>query len=143
MFILDTNVVSELRKARHGKADKAVTAWANSIRHELLFLSAITIFELEMGILLAQRRDPPQAAIFRLWLTDYVLPAFAGRILEIDAAVAQCSAALHVPDPRSYRDAFIAGTAIAHGMSVVTRNTGDFASAGVRLINPWSFDGSL
>lgn len=127
---------------RHGKADRAVAAWATTSREVELFLSSITIFELEMGLLLTQRRDPPQAAVFRTWLNDYVLPTFTGRILALDNNAARRSAALHVPNPRSYRDALIAGTALLHDMTVVTRNVADFASTGVRMLNPWSFDGS-
>lgn len=138
MFVLDTNVVSELRKAKAGKADKNVTAWAASVPTVSLYLSAITILELETGVLLAERRDPVQGALLRTWLTNHVLPAFAGRVLAIDTAVAQRCAGLHVPDPRADRDAIIAATALVHGMTVVTRNVADFAPTGVRLVNPWS-----
>lgn len=138
MFVLDTNVVAELRKAKAGKADKNVTAWAASVPTVSLYLSAITILELETGVLLAERRDPVQGALLRTWLTNHVLPAFAGRVLAIDTAVAQRCAGLHVPDPRADRDAIIAATALVHGMTVVTRNVADFAPTGVRLVNPWS-----
>lgn len=138
MFVLDTNVVSELRKAKAGKADKNVTAWAASVPTVSLYLSAITILELETGVLLAERRDPVQGALLRTWLTNHVLPAFAGRVLAIDTAVAQRCAGMHVPDPRTDRDAIIAATALVHGMTVVTRNVADFAPTGVRLVNPWS-----
>lgn len=138
MFVLDTNVVSELRKAKAGKADKNLTAWAASVPTVSLYLSAITILELETGVLLAERRDPVQGALLRTWLTNHVLPAFAGRVLAIDTAVAQRCAGLHVPAPRADRDAIIAATALVHGMTVVTRNVADFAPTGVRLVNPWS-----
>lgn len=137
MFILDTNVVSELRKVRLGRADVHVAEWADSVESVELYLSSITVQELEIGVLLAQRRDPAQGAIFRIWLDRHVLPAFAGRILPVDTAVAQRSAKLHVPDPRSVRDGLIAGTALVHGMTVVTRNVADFEPCGVRLLNPW------
>ncbi|HMF78396.1 MAG TPA: type II toxin-antitoxin system VapC family toxin [Bryobacteraceae bacterium] len=137
MFLLDTNVVSELRKVRAGNADEHVTRWADSVDAADLFLSAITIQELEIGILLAERRDPAQGAVFRAWLNSHVLPAFSGRILAVDTAVAQRSARLHVPDPRPVRDGLIAGTALVHGMTVVTRNVADFEPTGVPILNPW------
>ena len=140
MFVLDTNVVSELRKAKAGKADKNVTAWAVSVPPGGLFLSAITILELETGALLFERRDPAQGAILRAWLDGHVLPAFAGRVLAIDTAVAQRCARLHVPDPRADRDALIAATALVHGMTVVTRNVTDFEPTGVPILNPWNHD---
>ncbi|HCC53308.1 MAG TPA: VapC toxin family PIN domain ribonuclease [Desulfobulbaceae bacterium] len=138
MYLLDTNVVSELRKIRLGKADGHVAAWADSIDAADLYLSVITIQELEIGVLLAERRDPSQGAVFRVWLNDHVLPAFTGRILSVDTAVALRSARLHVPDPRPVRDGLIAATALVHGLTVVTRNVVDFESTGVLLINPWS-----
>ena len=137
MFLLDTNVVSELRKIRLGKANRQVAKWADSVDATELFLSVITIQELEMGVLLVERRDPTQGAIFRAWLNDHVLPAFSGRVLPIDIAVAQRSARLHVPDPRPVRDALIAATALVHGMTVVTRNVADFEPTGVLILNPW------
>ena len=88
MFLLDTNVVSELRKIRLGRADRNVALWADSVDAVALYLSAITVQELEMGVLLAECRDPPQGAIFRAWFESHVLPAFAGRILPFDTAVA-------------------------------------------------------
>ena len=138
MFLLDTNVVSELRKIRLGKANRHVAEWADSVDAADLFLSAITIQELEMGVLLAERRDPSQGAIFRAWLNGHVLPAFSGRVLPVDIAVAQRSARLHVPDPRPVRDALIAATALVHGMTVVTRNVADFEPTGVLILNPWT-----
>ncbi len=137
MFVLDTNVVSELRKAKAGKADKHVTAWASKVPASSLFVSAITILELETGVLLVERRDAKQGALLRAWLDQSVLPAFSGRVLPVDTAVAQQCAALHVPDPRSERDALIAATAMVHSMTVVTRNVADFAATGVSQLNPW------
>jgi len=137
MFLLDTNVVSELRKAKAGKADTKVTAWANGVPYGSLFVSAITVLELEMGVAQAERRDPAQGAILREWLDKHVLPAFHDRVLPIDVAVAQRCAHLHVPDPRAERDALIAATALVHGMTVVTRNVDDFRPTGVPLLNPW------
>ncbi|MDP3231015.1 MAG: type II toxin-antitoxin system VapC family toxin [Acidovorax sp.] len=137
MFLLDTNVVSELRKIRLGRADKNVAQWADSVDAVDLYVSAITVQELEMGVLLVERRDPPQGAVFRAWFESHVLPAFAGRILPVDTAVAQRSAALHVPNPRPAMDSLIAATALVHGITLVTRNVADFQSSGVTILNPW------
>jgi toxin FitB len=137
MFLLDTNVVSELRKARAGKADKNVVAWAASASAGTMFVSAITVQELEIGVLLAERRDPNQGVILRRWLETQVLPAFAERILPVDTTVARRSAVLHIPDPRPIRDSLIAATALVHEMPVVTRNVTDFAPTGVEIIDPW------
>lgn len=138
MFLLDTNVVSELRKTRSGNADPGVMAWANSIDASALFISAITVLELEQGVMQVERRDSRQGAALRAWLNGQVLPEFASRTLPIDIEVARRCAGLHVPDPRSERDALIAATALVHGMTVVTRNVADFDKTGVRLVNPWS-----
>jgi len=138
MYLLDTNVVSELRKVRAGKADASVSIWARSVDAAELFISAITVMELEMGVLQIERRDAGQGALLRTWLEHHVLPTFSGRILPIDAAVAQRCARLHVPDRRSERDALIAATALVHGMTVATRNVGDFEPTGVPLVNPWN-----
>jgi len=137
MYMLDTNVVSEMRKIRSGKADANVARWADSIDANDLYLSAITIQELEIGVLLIERRDPAQGAALRTWLEAHVLPAFDGRILHVDIVVARRAASLHVPDPRPIRDGLIAATALVHGMTVVTRNVADFESSGVSLFNPW------
>ena len=136
MFLLDTNVISELRKAR--TADSRVVAWANNVEASLLFISAITVLELEQGVLLVERRDPKQGMALRAWLDGQVMPEFSSRTLPIDADVARRCAGLHVPDPRSERDALIAATALVHGLTVVTRNVVDFDKTGVRLINPWA-----
>lgn len=140
MFVLDTNVVSELRKIRAGKADPHVERWADSVDADSLYISAITILELEIGILQIERKDPRQGMALRAWLDTLVLPAFNGRVFPVDTAVAQRCARLHVPDPRAERDALIAATALVHGMTVVTRNLADFGATGVPLLNPW--DGS-
>lgn len=138
MFMLDTNVVSELRKAKSGKADVNLVAWAGRLMPGQLFISAITVLELEMCVLLVERRDPAQGAILRTWLDGHVMSVFAGRVLPVDAAVAQCCAQLHVPDRRAERDALIAATAIVHGMTVATRNVADFEPTGVAVFNPWA-----
>ena len=137
MFILDTNVVSELRKIRSGKADSRVAQWADEVDAGSLHISTISVLELEIGILQSERRDPTQGAILRTWLETRVLPEFDGRIISVDATVARRCARLHVPDPRAERDTLIAATALVHGMTIVTRNVADFAATGVSLLNPW------
>lgn len=137
MFLLDTNVVSELRKARAGKADANVTAWAAEVPAVRLYLSVITVQELEIGVLLAERRDPPQGRLLREWLDGHVIPTFSDRLLPVETSVAKRSAALHVPDPKLIRDGLIAATALVHAMTLVTRNVADFESTGNELLNPW------
>ena len=137
MYLLDTNVVSELRKGKTSKAHRNVSAWAKSVSVSTLFLSAISILELEIGILLIERRDRSQGAVLRTWMQDYLLPTFDGRILAVDTAIAQKCAAFHVPTPCPDRDALIAATAVVHGMTVVTRNVSDFEPTGIAIINPW------
>jgi len=135
MYILDTNVVSELRKAK--RAHQGVRRWAQPLPAASLYISVISVLELEIGILLIERRDREQGAILRTWLDRHVLPTFSGHILAIDTAVAQRCATLHVPNPRSDRDALIAATALVHGLTVVTRNVADFEPMGVGVLNPW------
>ena len=137
MLLLDTNVVSELRKVRLGNADANVARWSETLDTADLFISVVTIHELAIGVLLAERRDPSQGAVFRQWLDRQVMSAFEGRILPVDIAIARRAAQLHVPDPQPIHDAFIAATALVHGMTVVTRNVADFTATGVRLLNPW------
>lgn len=138
MYLLDTNVVSELRKVRAGKADPRVADWADRVNAADLFVSAIVVQELEIGVLLVERRDPVQGAVLRAWLDGNVLPAFEGRVLDVDTQVARISAQFHVPDPRPVRDSLIAATALVHGLTVVTRNVADFESTGVPVFNPWN-----
>jgi predicted nucleic acid-binding protein len=135
MFLLDTNVISELR--RPDKADRNVAAWANAIPAASFFMSAISILEIELGALLIARKDAAQGVVLRAWIDDHILARFEGRILAVDTAVAQRCARLHVPDPRAERDALIAATALVHGLTVVTRNVADFEPTGVALVNPW------
>ena len=138
MYLLDTNVVSEFRKVRSGKANPGVTDWSKSVPASALFLSVITLQELESGILLAALRDTRKANMLRTWMNDYVRPTFAGRILPVDEEVALSSAAFHVPNPRPLHDSLIAATAKVHGMIMVTRDEKDFARFDVQLLNPWS-----
>ena len=137
MYLLDTNVISELRKVADGKADACVTDWFSRVESTRTYLSVITLMELDIGILRVERRDTAQGQRLRAWFERRVAPEFADRTLSIDARVARRCARLHVPDPRAERDALIAATALVHGLIVVTRNLSDFASLGVDLLNPW------
>jgi predicted nucleic acid-binding protein len=135
-WLVDTNVWSELRNP--GRADNNVRTWAGTANPAELYLSVVTVFELERGVLLIERRDPAQGSRLRRWLEDRVLAPFDRQILPVDAGVARRCAALHIPDPRPERDALIAATALIHGLTVVTRNVGDFEPLGVALFNPWA-----
>ncbi len=135
MFLLDTNVLSELR--RPDKADRRVWTWASAIPTDSFYLSAISVLEIELGALLVARRDAAQGATLRAWIDAQVMPRFEHRILPVDTEVARRCAQLHVPDPRGERDALIAATAIVHGFKLVTRNVQDFEPTGVALLNPW------
>lgn len=136
MFLLDTNVISELR--RQEKADRNVVTWAEANPVASSFLSAISIFEIERGALLMAVKDAARGLVLRAWIDDQILPRFEGRILPVDTAVAQRCARLHVPNTRPERDAHIAATALVHGFTVVTRNMADFQPMGVAVINPWN-----
>lgn len=137
MYLLDTNVVSELRKAKSGKASPKVIEWARSVPPASLYLSAITVLEIELGILLIERKDAAQGAQLRSWMSSHVLPSFADRILPVDTAVALRCARLHVPDLGAERDMLIGATALAHGFTLVTRNVADFKGIELQLLNPW------
>jgi hypothetical protein len=137
MYLLDTNVVSELRKIDTSRADPRVKAWSENQSIEQSFLSVITIMELEQGTLLTERRDLRQGAMLRAWFEGQILHEFDGRVLPVDLQIATRCAALHVPDSCSYRDALIAATALVHGMTVVTRNVSHFQRTGVSLFDPW------
>jgi toxin FitB len=135
MLLVDTNVLSELRN--RGRADPNVRAWASNAREADLYISVVTVLELERGVLLMERRDGAQGARLRAWLEDRVIAPFSQRTLPIDSRVARKCAALHVPNPRPERDAMIAATALIHGMGIVTRNVADFDGLGATLLNPW------
>ncbi len=135
-YLLDTNVVSELRKPER-RANSGVRAWVAARAVSDLYLSAITVLEVEVGIARLARRDPAQAERLQTWLDDELLDAFARRVLAVDVPVARCAGRLHLPDPRPERDALIAATATVHGLTLVTRNVKDFGSLDVAVVNPW------
>ena len=142
MYLLDTNVLSEMRKAARTKAssprmDRRVEKWATTVSPTELHLSVISILEMERGYHLLVRRDPAQAEVIRTWVHNGLLPSFEGRILAVDLDVVRCCAGLSIPDPVDYRDSLIAATAMVHGMTVVTRNVRHFQPTGVALLNPW------
>lgn len=136
MFLLDTNVLSELRPGKP-RPSPEVRAWASTIPESRFFLSAITILEQQMGILQLERKVPPEGSALRAWF-EAVRLAFAGRILPFTAEAAMRCAAMHVPDPKDYRDSMIAATALEHGFTIATRNVRDFEGTGARLVNPWT-----
>ncbi len=139
MFVLDTNVVSELRKAAAGQTNAGVAASAASVPTASMFMSVISLHELAHGVLLAERNDHIKGSVLRTWPDTSVIPAFEGRLLAVDAEISRCAAAPHVPDPAPFRDALIAATALHHGMTVITRNTKDFERFdNVRVTNPWN-----
>ena len=135
MFLLDTNVVSELRRA--DKSDPNVLGWATRQLQTDFFISVITILEIEIGALQRARNDDVQGNLLRRWIDEMVLAAFEGKILPVDTAVALRCASLHVPDRKPERDALIAATALVHSLTLITRNTRDFEATGVKLFNPW------
>lgn len=138
MYLIDTNVLSELRKGNTAKINEQVALWASSVHLDDLYISVITLQEIQTGILLLKRKDPVQAGLLQKWMNEYILVEFKGRILTIDIETALTCSQLHVPDKRPYADSLIAATAITHKLTLVTRNISDFNSLKVNLINPWS-----
>ncbi len=139
MFLLDTNVISELRRAPTGRADAGVIAWLRGEPSDTLYISAVTVFELERGVRQTERRDPTQGAVLRRWLDASLGNGFENRILALDGAIARRAAGLHVPDPAPERDAYIGATGLVHDLTVVTRNVADFERFdGLRVLNPWT-----
>lgn len=135
-YLLDTNVLSEIRKPAH-VADSTVRAWFSGLNAETLWVSVISVLEIELGIARIERRDPTQAQRLQSWLEDDLLEVFEYRILAVDLPVARAAARLHVPDPKSERDALIGATALVNGCTIATRNVKDFNGMGTKLINPW------
>jgi toxin FitB len=141
MFLLDTNIISESRKLGTSRIDPRAALWFAQVDVETSFISAMTLFELERGVGQMERRDAKQGAVLRRWLDDQIMTIYENRTLPLSREVALICAGLHIPDPKSERDAWIAATAIDAGLALVSRNRGDFAHMGVRLINP--FDGQV
>ena len=135
MYLLATNVVSELRKGKPSR-NEHVLAWASGQDAATLYLSAATVFELEVGVRTMERKDVDQGRRVRSWWTQ-VQVEFAGRLLPFSDSTAMVCAPLHVPDKRPYRDSMIAATALEHGFILVTRNVADFQVHGLKLVNPW------
>lgn len=137
-FILDTNVISELRKNRHNRIDENVALWAKSVNPEALYISVMTVYEIEIGILKLERKDKLQGRMIRKWFDDQVISIFSGRILPVDTEISLRCASISVPNPRPFRDGLIAATALVHNMILVTRNIADFKRIGLQLVNPWN-----
>jgi predicted nucleic acid-binding protein len=137
MLLLDTNVVSELRKVASGKADPNVVVWNETVDPAETFISSVVLHELEIGVRLVERNDAVAGKVLRNWLENTVLGAFSGRILPLDEAAAVQAAKWHVPHPRPINDAYIAAVAVTRRMTLVTRNVKDFEGMGVNLVNPW------
>jgi hypothetical protein len=135
MYLLDTNVVSELRAGKPRQSE-AVRAWAAAVSANEMYLSAVTVLEIEMGVLRMERKDEAQGALLRAW-ADHMFGQFAPQVLPFGSSTALMCASMHVPDPSSFRDSMIAATAREHGLTLVTRNVNDFAGLGVSVLNPW------
>lgn len=138
MYLLDTPVIAELGRAKSGKANPSVTRWAAGVASQNLFISALSLLELTGGAVQAERKDRTHGAALRAWAEDTVPKAFDGRILAVDLAVARKRAALPFNEPRSDRDAVLAATALAHGLTLVTHNPAAFRFARLKLFDPWS-----
>jgi predicted nucleic acid-binding protein len=137
MLLLDTNVVSELRKVASGRAHPNVVVWNETVDPAETFISSVVLHELEIGVRLVEHNDTVAGKVLRNWLENTVLTTFSGRILPLDEAPAVQAARWHVPDPKPINDAYIAATALTRRMTLVTRNIKDFEGMGVALVNPW------
>jgi toxin FitB len=136
VYLLDTNVVSEMKRISAGHGNAQVAQWLGQVEGSALYISATTVLELELGCLLMERRDNLQGEVLRRWLSA-LMDHYHDRIIAIDTAVAIQAAALHVPNPRESHDALIAATALTHRYAVVTRNVDDFSIDDLKVINPW------
>ncbi|WP_095198418.1 type II toxin-antitoxin system VapC family toxin [Mesorhizobium carmichaelinearum] len=137
MLLLDTNVVSELRKVSSGRAHPNVVLWNETVDPAETFISSVVLHELEIGVRLVEHHDAVAGKVLRNWLESAVLTTFSGRILPLDDAAAVQAAQWHVPNPKPINDTYIAATAVTRRMTLVTRNIGDFEGMGVTLVNPW------
>lgn len=134
-YLLDTDVVSGLRRLNHLPRETA--AWFASVPEDSLYISVITVMEIEIGIRRRERRDPAQGALLRRWKSEWVLPAFDGRVLDVTTEIAEACAAMHVPDPKPSFDSLIGATAIVHGFTLLTRNLADFPNMPIAKLDPW------
>ena len=138
MYLLDTNVISEIRKVNAGKANAGVTQWTKKTSQSLMYVSVISLMEIEQGILRLERKDTVQACLLKDWFHNIVLPSFDNNVVNIDKNIALTCATLHVPDKQPANDSLIAATALVHDLTLVTRNTKDFEQTGVKLFNPFT-----
>ena len=134
-YLLDTNVISDLR--RPDRASIQFRDWTRKRHAEDMCISVVSVLEIEEGIRLKERQDKGQGLLLREWFERNILTQFEERILPVDIAIARRCAGLHVPNQLSYRDAFIAATALVHDLILVTRNVKDFHTSGAKVINPW------
>ena len=139
MYLLDTPVINELRKAKTSGCDAGIFRWASGVARQNLYMSAISLLELENSVARAERRDRMQAAPLRTWLDEQVMTAFDGRILPVDADVVKKRATLNHIGSKNERDALIVATAQLHGLVLVTRNVAGLKTARVKIFNPWGF----
>jgi toxin FitB len=126
-----------MRRISAGRGNPNVVGWFKAVDHSALYLSVITVLELELGCQLIERRDAAQGAVLRRWLRG-LLEGYRDRIIAIDSDIATRAASLHVPNPRESHDALIAASALIQRLVVVTRNVNDFEVDGLRVINPWA-----
>ena len=137
MYLLDTNIIFELKKLDSGKIHPQVQRWAYSINLMQTKISVVSITEIRTGILSLARKEQAQAASLDNWFTNRLLPAYRTRTLSVDTEVALICAQLHIPTKRPINDAYIAATAIAHNLTPVTRNVRDFQGLPLMLENPF------
>lgn len=137
MYLLDTNIISEMRKVKSGKANPNLTAWLAQQDSNSFYTSAVVMMELERGILGIERKDPQQGRALRAWFDSMAAALLAGRVLPINETTAAICAKLHIPDRSPENDAWIAATARQYGLTLATRNTKDFEPMGIRLCNPF------
>lgn len=140
MYLLDTNIISEIRKINLKTANIGVTQWAENNHKDLMYISVISLFELEKGVLNLERKDAQQGKIYRDWLDNKVKPTFENRILSITPQTVLICAKMHIPDKKSLTDSLIAATAIENNLTVITRNEKDFIPTGAKILNPFIED---
>ena len=138
MYLLDTPVIAELRRAKSGRADEHVTRWASNVPAQNLFISVMSLLELEGGIAEVQRKDKAMGAALRTWIDETVPAAFEGRILSVDLAVTKRRAALPFAEGKD-RDALLAAKALTHGLTLVSRSLSAYRFSKVKLFNPWGY----